>query len=212
MNPVSNNPSRRKLPRWLPEIVLVVVSVTLGFGASEYGRYRGDRQLEAVILEGLKAEVEHNLAMLEPMVPFHAAWVRALSEAEPASTQSGMDVWFATRPSMPNPPGTPFATLRRSAWDAAVAGGSLRLLDYDVTSALSELYRAQDVLTENVNRLASGALSQTATLDPATRNASVRLLWVTLADIYAAEEIVLELYREHRPPVLDAPLRSSRRR
>lgn len=209
MNSRSNNASRRKLPRWLPEIVLVVVSVTLGFGASEYGRYRGDRQLQSAVLEGLSAEIEHNFAVLEPMVPFHAAWVRALSETKPASTQSGLDVWFATRPNIPKPPGTPFATLRRSAWDAAVAGGSLRLMDYDLTAALSELYRAQDVLTENVNRLASGALSQTATFDPASRDASVRLLWLTLADIYAAEEIVLRLYRDHGSLVRKAALRST---
>lgn len=198
---------RRRLPRWFPEIVLVLVSVSLGFAASEYSQYRGDRQLHAAILDGLRAEIEQNFAALEPMVPFHAAWVGALHEAKPAATQSGLDVWFATRPEIPNPPGTPFATLRRSAWDAAISGGSLRLLDYDVTAALSEIYRAQDILSDNINRLASGALSETATFDPASRDPSIRLLWLTLADIHAAEQAVLELYRRHLPLVREAAAR-----
>ena len=142
------------------------------------------------------------------MLPFHREWVDALASAETVPGQAGLDVWFATRPNLPAPVKTPFATPRRSAWDAALAGGSLRLLDYDVTAALSEIYRAQEILTDNVNRLASGALSQTATYDPTSRDASVRLLWLTLADIHAAEALLLELYRQHVPLIQKAAERT----
>lgn len=190
---------RRPLPRWLPEITLVLASVGLGFAAAQYGEYRNDQNLAARILRSLTVELEQNQSLLEPTVPFHELWLGSLEAASAAPEQSGLDVWFATRPPMPSENSTPFVNLRRSAWDAALAGGSLGLLDYDFATALSEVYRAQDLVTENVNRLTSGALSQTATFDPGSGQASTRLLWLTLADIYTAEAMLLELYGKHLP-------------
>ena len=191
--------SRRSLPRWLPEITIVLVSVALGFGAAQYGEYRDDQSLAGRILRSLIGELEQNQLLLEPTVPFHESWLDTLQAAAPTSEQSGLDVWFATRPPMPTEVSTPFVTLHRSAWDAALASGSLGLLDYDLATSLSEIYRAQDLVTGNVNRLASGALSQAATFDPDNAPASTRLLWLTLADIYTAEAMLLELYRKHLP-------------
>lgn len=190
---------RRSLPRWLPEVALVLVSVAAGFGAAEYGQYRDDRVLAARILHSLSGELSENRALLEPAVPFHETWLDSLRVTSPTSDQSALDVWFATRPPLPAQSPTPFVTLRRSAWDAALASGSLGLLDYDVATALSEIYRAQDLVTDNVNRLASGPLSQPTTFDPKGSQASTRLLWLTLADIQAAEAMLLEQYRRHLP-------------
>jgi hypothetical protein len=190
---------RRGLPRFLPEMALVLVSVALGFGAAQYGDYRNDRILAARILRSLTGELAQNQALLKPTVPFHEAWVDSLRAASPAPGQSSLDVWFATRPQLPGEIATPFVTLRRSAWDAALAAGSLGLLDYGLATALSELYRAQDLVTENVHRLSAGPLSQPATFDPGAAGASTRLLWLTLADIYTAEAMLLELYEQHLP-------------
>ena len=82
-----------------------------------------------------------------------------------------------------------------------MSGGALRLIDYDVAAALSEIYRVQEIATDNVDRLAKGALSTTATFDPASRVASVRLLWLTTLDIESAETILLDLYRKHLPTI-----------
>lgn len=209
---IVNQPSRRRerLTRWVPEISLVIVSAALGFGAAQYGEHRNEQQLVAQITRGLTTELAENLAQLEPMVPFHNAWLSALNAAHAEPNQSGLDVWFATRPPIPTGRTSPFVVLRRSAWDAAVAGGSLRLLDYERTAALSEVYSAQEILEENVRRLAEGALTQTATYDPASRRASVRLLWLTLADIHAAEVRLLELYRRHLPRAQGADASASR--
>lgn len=198
----SNTPMtvrRRGLPRFLPEIILVLVSVALGFGAAQYGEYRNDRTLAARILRSLTGELAQNHTLLQPTVPFHEAWVNSLRAASPAPGQSGLDVWFATRPQLPGEIATPFVRLQRSAWDAALAAGSLGLLDYDLATALSELYRAQDLVTENVHRLATGPLAQPTTFDAGTAQASTRLLWLTLADIYTAEAMLLELYEKHLP-------------
>lgn len=190
---------RRSLLRWLPEATLVVVSVALGFAAAQYGEYRNDRNLAERILRSLTAELVENMALLEPTVPFHEVWLGSLQTASPTRDQSALDVWFATRPPFPGEVSTPFVTLRRSAWDAALAAGSLGLLDYDVATALSEIYRAQELVSDNVTRLAAGALSQPATYEPGNGFASTRLLWLTLADIYTAEAMLLALYRQHLP-------------
>lgn len=97
----------------------------------------------------------------------HRAWMAALTkEAVEPGTAAAFDVFLATRPALPAGAATPFPSLRRSAWDAAVS---------------------------------SGPLGAAATFDPANRKPSVRLLWLTLADIESAETLLLAGYRQHVP-------------
>jgi len=135
----------------------------------------------------------------------HTRWLEGLQKADSSTgSQAALDVFFATRPPLPLDGKSPFPFLRRSAWDAAISGGALRLIDYDVAAALADVYRAQELATANVERLATGALSSTTTYDPASRAASVRLLWLTLADIESAEALLLDLYRQHLPTIRNA--------
>lgn len=196
---------RRTPPHWLLEGLFIVVSVALGFGVAQFGEDRNNRHLATRALASLQAELEHNLAILEPMVPIHRRWVEDLAKADTSkSSQSALDVYFATRPDLPADSKSPFPFLRRSAWDAAMSGGALRLIDYDVATALSEIYRLQEIATGNVERLANGALSSTAIFEPASRVSAVRLLWLTLADIQSAEAALLDLYRQHLPTIRGA--------
>lgn len=198
----------RPLPHWLLEGVFIVVSVVLGFAAARYGERRSERELAGRVLTSVLAEVERNRATLAPLVPLHDAWVQALARpAGPPRVGSGIDVFFATRPPLPAGVESPFPSLGRAAWDAAVAGGALRLIEYDVAAALSEIYRMQEIATDNVDRLARGALSSVATYDPAAREASTRLLWLTLADIQSAEAQLVRLYDRHLPAVRAAARR-----
>jgi hypothetical protein len=189
--------ARRTLPHWLLEGLLIVISVALGFGVAQVGEYRSNRDLARRALTSVQAEVESNLALLEPLVPIHRRWSDALRTADTSNgAQSGLDILFATRPSLPaNSP--PFPVLRRSAWDATVSSGALRFIDYGIAEALSEIYRAQEIATSNVDRLANGALTTTATFDPANRAAAVRMLWLTIEDITVAEANLLDLYQRH---------------
>jgi hypothetical protein len=200
-----DGPVAKPLPHWLLEGVCIVVSVALGFALAQYGERRDERELADRVLTSVVAEVEHNRAILGPLVPIHGAWVQALSQPDTSrSGRSALDVYFAARPQLPVEAESPFPFLRRSAWDAAVSGGALRLIDYEVAEALSEIYRMQEIATDNVERLANGALSSPATYDPANREASVRLLWLTLADIQSAEALLLTLYERHLPAVRTA--------
>lgn len=194
----------RRLPHWLLEGLFIVASVALGFGVAQFGAYRSDRELASRVLNSLLAEVAHNSSILEPFVPIHGNWVEALAEAGAAPGQSALDAFFATRPAMPPGAKSPFPFLRRSAWDAALSGGALRLLDYDIAAVLSEIYRMQETAEENVDRLAQGPLAAVATYDPASRVPAVRLLWLTLADIQSAEAALLDLYQQHLPALREA--------
>ena len=184
---------------WLLEGLFIVISVTLGFGVAQYRESRANHELAARVLNSLQAEVEHNRATLEPFVPRHATWAEALLKADPSKgTQNGFEVFIATRPPGGN---LNFPFLRRSAWDAAVSGGTLRLIDYDVAAALSDIYVTQAIVTGNVERLVSGPFSSTATFEPASRAASVRMLWLTMADIQSSEASLVDLYRKHLPAI-----------
>jgi hypothetical protein len=192
---------RKSLPHWILEGLFIVVSVLLGFGVAQLGEYRNNRDLAGRVLASIGSEVARNLATLEPLLPMHRAWSDALETVDTSNTaQSGLDLLFATRPRLPPNTLSPFPILRRSAWDAAVSSGALRLIDYGVAEALSEIYSAQEIATSNVDRLTM-ALSSTAMFDPAHRVASARLLWLTIEDIRTAEALLLELYRRHLPSI-----------
>jgi hypothetical protein len=195
----------RSARHWFFEGVLIVVSVLLGFGLSEFRETQSERNLTGRVLDGIRAEIEYNLSVLEPFVPMHTQWMAALAKVDTAEGhQSGVEVWFATRPPLPLDGTSPFPSLRRSAWDAAVAGGALRLIDYDVAAALADVYGMQEQVTANVQRLATGALSTPAIYEATSRPASVRLLGLTLADIQSAEALLLNRYRQHLPAIIEA--------
>jgi hypothetical protein len=195
----------RSARHWFFEGMLIVVSVLLGFGLSEFREAQAERDLTGRVLDGIRAEIEHNLSVLEPFVPMHTQWMEALAKSDTSEgNQSGVEVWFATRPPLPLDGTSPFPSLRRSAWDAAVAGGALRLIDYDVAAALADVYGMQEQATANVQRLATGALSTPAIYEATSRPASVRLLGLTLADIQSAEALLLSRYRQHLPAIIEA--------
>jgi hypothetical protein len=62
----------------------------------------------------------------------------------------------------------------------------------------------QQQAAANLERLADGPLSSIAIYDVASRAPSVRLLWLTLADIQSAEALLLDLYRRHLPAIRNA--------
>lgn len=196
-------PTLRKVPvHWLFDAALIVMSVALGFWVTQLQESRQDREHAARVLKGVQAEVEHNRAVLEPYVSMHEKWTAALAKADTSNaSQSGLDVFFTTRPPFPTGASAPFPVLRRSAWDVALSGGALRLIEYDIAAVLSDIYRVQEIATGNVDRLANGVLTSVTPYDPASRAPSVRLLWLTLADIAAAEGALLDLYRQHLPTI-----------
>jgi hypothetical protein len=187
----------RGMVRWLVEAALILVSVAVGFGAAEFGQYRESRALERAVLAGVRAEVEANLAALEPLLVKHRQWQAALAGATASDTaKTAFDVLFVLRPDAGVTIGMP---LKRAAWNTAVSSGALRLLDYDAAEAISEIYGYQELMVENHNRLVGAALYSPATFDPAMRQTAVRVLWGVLSEIAGNEAALRDLYVKHLP-------------
>ena len=186
---------------WLLEGLLIVLSVVLGFWVSQVQSARADRELAARVLTSVHDEITYNVALLDPYLGMHGQWTAKLKqEAAETGTQAAFDVFMRTRPPLPAS-GTPFPVLRRSAWDAALAGGTIRLFDHDVAAALSGVYRWQQIVDDNIQRLTRGPFGAATTFDPDNRTPSLKLLWLTMADIQSSEEMLAASYRRHAPAV-----------
>ena len=83
------------------------------------------------------------------------------------------------------------------AWIPALSAGIIRLINPDLAASLSDLYCAQEIATQNVERLANGVLTSSNLFNPDDRRASVRLLWLTLADILSAETVLQDALRNN---------------
>jgi hypothetical protein len=194
--PALPSPERRGL-RWLGEGVLVLASVLVGFAVSEFGDYREERALEASVLRAVRQEVEGNLAMLEPLLASHREWQKNLEAATPSNPpKAAVDVLFDARPRADINIGVP---LRNAAWNTAISSGALRLLDYSVAAALSEIYGYQNLMAENHIRQVGGTLYQLEMFEPVRGNASIRLMWGLISEVAGNEQYLRDLYRKHLP-------------
>lgn len=190
---------------WLLEGLLIVGSVLLAFGVAEYGERRQERQLAAQVLQGLSEEIAYNIAQLEPALAKHSAWQDGIGKwidanmKTPAPYLAARDAFITTMPGF-DPQGNlddfelPFPTLRAAARDTAVSTGALRLIDYEVAAAISEIYAWQDALpaipTDDV------AFFDPAQLVPATIRTSF-----ALDALIIAEHTLLNLYKKHLPAI-----------
>jgi hypothetical protein len=189
---------RRKIAAdWLLEGLFIVISVLLGFGVAQYGENRANRTLAERALTSLQAELEYNLAAVEPYVAFHRAYVDALAKVNAVDNgESGFQIYLKVRPALPPNSETDVPLPRRAAWDAAVSSGALRWIDYDLVAGLSEIYQMQEHLGAAVGRI---PVSSPAFFDPANGNASVRLSQAALSEVTWAEQSLVALYRRQLP-------------
>ena len=175
-----------------------MASVLLGFGISEYGKYRDDRELATRMLASIRTEVEFNRTALEQFIPIHRAWRDALAKEDRATgTGSAVDVFFATRPHLPPEIKMNVPLLRHAAWDTALSTGALRLIDYDLAAGLSEIYGMQGYAVSGF----SGLFSQPIFFDPSGRSGAMRLAQTTMQEMTWAEETLLALYDKHLPAI-----------
>jgi hypothetical protein len=183
--------------RWIREAVVILVSVALGFAASEFGQYRQERGLAASVLRAVRAEAVQNEAALSDLVAKHEAWRDALAKADATQgNHAAYQILIDARPEGDSPIGVP---LKNGAWQMAVSSGALRLLDFEVAQALSEIYALQTLMTEHHNRFVSNALFSAAAFDPATSAVATKLLWGVLSEVAGNEQWLLEVYRKNLP-------------
>lgn len=198
----------------LLEGTLIVVSVLLGFAVAQYGEDRSDRQLAERALTSLLAELEYNLALVEPYIAFHRAHIQALqpyvtlqraaaagAHAGVTADTSGFEIFSKVRPALPPNAETDTPLVRRAAWDAAASSGALRLIDYDLIASLSAIYEMQDHLAQAAGRT---PMTSAAFFDPRDRVASIRQAQTALGEVVWTEQSLINLYRQQLPGLRSA--------
>jgi hypothetical protein len=196
---------RRRVPDWLREGLLIVVSIGLAFAAEDFRERRANSELVSRVLRSVDAELKHNLAQIEPFLDVHRRWADALEQADTSRDgRTALDIYMALRPRLPEGARAHFPTqVRRAAWDAAVSTGAMRFIDYDLVAAVSELYAMQEYYGETVSRLGAAVTAGPA-FDPAARAQSVRQLSVDMREVVFAEELLVDLYRRPLPALRTA--------
>jgi hypothetical protein len=180
--------------RLLFEAVLIILSVAIGFAVSEWRERVADRELAARVLRNVRAEVEHNLTQIIEQIDRHQKMIEAMTAADVSNPDdTGWDVMVRT---LKGGPGA--LPLRRAAWDGAVSMGALRVIDYDMSARLSEIYVAQDAYGLTV---ANGPLLlYTPTLfDPAQRKVGAQIVRWMMVELRGNETFVREIYERHLP-------------
>lgn len=208
----------------LLEGTLIVVSVLLGFAVAQYGEDRSDRQLAERALTSLLAELEYNLALVEPYIAFHRAHIQALqpyvtvqrragaagaagaagpagAAFDVAADASGFEIFLKARPALPPNAETDTPLVRRAAWDAAASSGALRLIDYDLIASLSAIYEMQEHLAQAAGRT---PMTSAAFFDPRDRVASIRQAQTALGEVVWTERSLVHLYRQQLPRLRSA--------
>ncbi len=139
-------PATSRSDHWLREAILILVSVALGFGASEFSQYRQERGLARRVLQAVVQEVKQNEAELAGAAAKHREWEKALAGADP-STGDKAAFWLLIE-SRPQAAGSITVTLKSAAWQMVVSSGALRLMDFEVGQAISYVYSLQTALAE----------------------------------------------------------------
>jgi len=202
----------RTLGHWLLEGVFIVISVALGFWVTQVREERQNRELATRVLKALEAEMHANLSTLEPYADIQDKWIQAMTTLGDVkdrrtgfpvcpNSSTACGVFFVTRPDLGSLK-TSFPIFRHAAWDTAVSTGSLRLLDYDLVSALSDLYQTQETFRGNMEKVGVGS---TDWFDPNAREAAVRKLYMAMVELqYDERQLLLPLYQKYLPLISTA--------
>ena len=126
------------LPRVLFESALIVVSILVALALDEWRDNRQNDQLIKHALSSFVSEIRQNKARVEDAAPFNQGLRNVLSRHYQDDDISSVDE-FVTMVESYSP-----VVLQSSAWDTAMATGSLAKMDYNVVSALSLTYSMQN--------------------------------------------------------------------
>lgn len=181
------------------EALLIVLSVLIGFGVSEWRQASADRQLADRVVSNLRTEIEHNLRQIDEVAPQHRRILELVASADVADSQlSGWEIIFSALQQAGGGLSPP--RLRQGAWDAAVSTGALRLLDYELVAALSEIYVAQSAAAGVFARLMTAY--EPSVFQPGLQRETVQAFRWTTVEIVSVEEDLRQLY-EQQLPLLD---------
>ncbi len=127
---------------WLPQViiesVLIVVSILVALGLDSWRQDHEDQQLVRTALSNFLTEVQQNQIRVEDAIPFNLGLRLVLNQHYAVGDIETVDEFVSMVESY-----SP-AALQSTAWDTALATGSLAKMDYNLVAALSRIYRSQD--------------------------------------------------------------------
>jgi hypothetical protein len=193
----------RTVGHWFVEGLFIVISVALGFWVTQVREERQNHELASRVLKGIQAEMQANVSILEPFAGIQDKWLEAMGNLGDAkdrrtgfpvcpTSATACGVFFATRPDLGNLKSS-FPIFRHAAWDTAMSTGALRLLDYNLVAALSEIYQRQEQFRSNGDKVGVGS---TDWYDPVARDAAVRKLYMAMVELQYDEHQLMPLYRK----------------
>ena len=184
------------LPRVIFESALITVSILLALGLDEW---RENRETEATIRQALSnflSEIEQNKARVDDAAPVNQGLHDVMEQRYKHGDIHSMSDFIAIMDSY-----SP-VVLQSTAWETALAPGSLAEMDYGLVSALSLTYGLQSRYEQTnrgaVSRLTNPQVLTSDTLDLAVYNSLQHLKDVTtmeteLAVVYTEASGVIEL-------------------
>ena len=126
---------------WLPQVViesiLIVLSILVALGFDSWRENREDEEFVRTALYNFSVELRQNKARIENAAPFNLGLRTVLSQHYDANDVASVDE-FVNMVEIYSP-----AALQSTAWDTALATGSLAKMEYNLVTALSFTYSLQ---------------------------------------------------------------------
>jgi hypothetical protein len=132
----------KKTPKWLARVVvesaLIVASILVALALDEWREDREDEEMIQRALGSFLSEIERNRVKVEEAAPFNQGLRLVLARRYRNRDIDTVDEFVNTVGSY-DP-----LRLQATAWETALATGSLAKMDYELVSALSMAYILQD--------------------------------------------------------------------
>ena len=126
------------LPRVLFESALIVLSILVALGLDEWRENREDAENVQLALSNFASELQQNQARVEDAAPFNQGLRDVLRNRYQTNDIGSVNEFVNMVESY-----APLA-LQSSAWETALATGSLAKMEYNLVSALSLTYSLQN--------------------------------------------------------------------
>ena len=126
------------LPRVLFESALITVSILLALGLDEWREGRQDQETVEVAMSNFLREIRQNKARVDDAAPFNRGLRDVLrqryQDGDISSTTEFIDILESYNT----------VVLQSTAWETALATGSVTIMEYNLVSALSLTYGLQN--------------------------------------------------------------------
>jgi len=177
------------LPRALFESVLVTVSILLALGLDEWRENREDEETIKQAMSNFLNEIAQNKARVDDAAPFNQGLPQVISQRYQNGDITSMSEYIEIIDSY-----SP-VVLASTAWETALATGSLAKMDYGLVSALSLTYGLQSRY-EQINRGAMSRLTSPQVLTPDTLDLAIYNSLQYLKDVTGMETELGVVYNE----------------